>query len=161
MKHRYKENPELRKKYSKMFSGENNPMYHHIYTQETRNKMSISAHNKKCSEETKKRLSEIMKKRWQNPDFAKKISMEQKERWKDEKLRENNSKISKERWKNEEYRQKVIQKLKEANKERTKKVFGDGVIYDSVSEAARQNNLKIGSIINRCRKDSFPNWYYI
>ena len=164
MKKRYEDNPDLKIQYSNKFSGAGNPMYGKHHSMESREKMSITkAQNPKIySNEDRIKMSESMKKRYEdNPIYREKSSESLKNRWKDPDQRKilRNAIIN--RWKDPIYKENMVTKIKEFNKARMKKVYGDGIIYESVSDAARKNNLTNGAIINRCRSDSYPNWYYL
>lgn len=44
----------------------------------------------------------------------------------------------------------------------SKKVYAEGIIYDSASECAKAHNMKaVGTVTNRCRSKNFPNWYFL
>lgn len=137
--------------HSKRMSGENNPQYGVERSEEHRLKLSLSAqgrfvgeenpfHGKKHSDETKIKLSIITSNR--------KLSDETKE-----KIRV----TSTGRKHNDETKSK-LSKLKEDKK---KRVSVNGIIYNSVTEAANQLGVNRITFISRLKSKTYTTYFYV
>jgi hypothetical protein len=100
--------------------------------------------NYKCTEETKQKMRESSTGVVFTEERKKKIGEKSKER---------------EAWKSamknrgDEWRKKI-------SNARKKKVICDGVLYESLGDAARYYNRSIQIISERCRSDRHPSFYY-
>jgi group I intron endonuclease len=136
---------ERKEKYGKF--GEKNGMYGKTHTEETRQKISkinkgreCPNKGKKASEETKQKLSKIRKNKYtgeNNPFYGKHHSEETKQ-----KIREKN-----------------IGNIPTNNKE----ITIDGIIYISISEAARQLSIPVPTVLWRLnsKNPKFDNYKYV
>lgn len=164
-KRMYLEHPEIKENLRKQFSGENNPMYGKHHSEETRRKMSENSgiHKKVFTDEERKAISDRINKQYQeHPEILDKISNNLKQKYQDDpSYREKVSAASKANWERPEYREKMIGMIKESAKSRMKPVHGNGTDYECISEACKDTGLTTGAVINRCRSNNFPDWYYI
>lgn len=161
-KQRYIDNPELIENLRIKMSGENNPMYGKTHTAEAREKISKAVSGKRYTDQEKEEFRARSYRMYeQHPEIKQKISKSLKNAYKNnDELRKVISEASKNNWKKPEVREKIINGLIEANRCRMKPVYGDGVIYESISDACRKLNVKEGTILNRCKSPNFPNWGY-
>ena len=161
-KQRYIDNPELIELYRERMTGEGNPMYGKNHTEETRRKMSENRKPKTYTEEERK-ISERSRNNYTNhPEIRDKISQGLKRAYaNNDELRAKISEATKKHWRDENYRSKAIPHMIEVSQARARPIYGDGIYYRSIKEASDVTGLTIRAIINRCRSDNFPNWYYI
>lgn len=164
VKRRYEENPHIKQIYSEKFSGSGNPMYGKHHTQESKEKMSETRLRKPQTYDDKRRkeISDLRNETYKNnPEIKEKISKSLKKIYDENpSLKEKISEQLVERWKDDEYRKKMSMMSKEMAKKKMKSVYGDGIYYQSITEAAEKNGLKHGTILNRIKSNNFPNWYF-
>ena len=141
---------ETRKKLSSSKKGVFNPQYGKHPSKETLEKLKKSHMGKKLSEETRKKISESNKNR--------KISEKQKEKLRQinigKKLSEETKGKISESLKGHKVSEETKRKIKEASSKPVKCIETE-IVYSSIAEAARENNIcpsHIGSCCNGKRK---------
>lgn len=140
-------------------------MYGKHHSIESKEKMSKTRleNPQEYNEERKEKISKLRTETYKNhPEIKEKISNSLKKRYeKDPYFKEKVRQSTKDRWKDNEYRQRMVQKSKEVARKRKKPMYGDGIYYDSISSAAKKNNIKHGAVLNRIKSNNYPDWYFV
>ncbi len=164
VRRRYEEYPELKDEYSIKFSGKGNPMYGKHHSEKAKQKMSKTRleNPQEYCEERRKRISDLRNETYKNnPEIKRKISESLKKKYEnDPSFKEKVRRATETRWKNPEYREKMSEMSSKVAEKRKKPVYGDGIYYDSVTKAAKENGITNGAILNRVKSINFPDWYF-
>ena len=171
-KHHSEETKKILSEAAKLrYQGQKNPFYGKHHSDESKQKMSKAKIGKKMSEETKSRLSQAKKGKPLSEEHRKNLatanharqgihchSEEQKQKWSRERKGKYTGKSNPFYGKQhtEETKAKIskIHKGKK-NESQCKKVLciDTGVIYDSLIDAAKANNINISNLSKACRSN--------
>lgn len=133
--------------------GSDNPNYGNPWNEDQRARARAQHIGKTHTPETRAKMGAIVKERWSNPEF--------REQQCQLRLGEGNPFFGK------HHSEETIEKIRQKNKGRLppnlRRVSANGVVYDSLAEAARQLNVVIGTIFHRIKSKNpkFISYFYV
>lgn len=134
--------------------------------EEYRDRVSKLLGEHRRTDEAKQRQSEISTAFWSDPMQR----IRQSAAMNNPETMAENIRKNKERWDDPEHRKKMLdqrqtpeyqEKFRQGIQGRMKRVSIDGVIYESLIDAARKLKARVATIAARCRSSKFPNYFIV